>query len=204
MSTLYPGALDGFSTKVDAVDSVVAQHINDPQDSIVAIETELGTDPAGAYATVKARLLALEAYGACYGNHIGWSQVGAVQNTWYNIADADMISGPLNLVEHDGNGKLTVTNAGDYKIGYSLCYEDTIANNHVEVGIEVSGSGSAHAAGQTHSENKFANEEEHLSSVTILTLGAGATIEIAIRTTDAGGPTLSVQGLNITVKQVGG
>lgn len=57
MSTNYPGSLDSYTTKVDGVDDVLASHINDPQDAIVAIETELGTDPAGPVADVKTRLL---------------------------------------------------------------------------------------------------------------------------------------------------
>lgn len=143
-------------------------------------------------------------FGSCYGNHIGWSQASAVQNTWYNISDASMNDGQLNGVAHDGSGKLTVTYAGMYLVNYGCCFEDDAANDHVEVGIEISGSGSANAAGQGHLENKFANEEEHLSSSCILDLAANATIEIAIRTTDAGTPTISVQAVNMSALQVGG
>jgi len=143
-------------------------------------------------------------HGSCYGNHIGWSQAAAVQNTWYNISDADMLDGILHNVTHDGNGKLTVAKAGMYRIGYSVCFEDNVANDHIEIGIEVSGSGSANAAGQVHLENKFASEEEHSGSSAILDLAANATIEAAIRTTDAGTPTISVQSVNITCVQVGG
>jgi hypothetical protein len=45
MSTDYPGALDSYTTKTDGVDDVLASHINDLQDAVVAIETELGTQP---------------------------------------------------------------------------------------------------------------------------------------------------------------
>jgi len=143
-------------------------------------------------------------YGTCYGNHIGWSQAAAVQNTWYNISDSDMVSGLLRNVTHDGNGKLTTTKPGHYFISYSICFEDNVANDHIEAGIEISGSGSANAAGQCHLENKFANEQEHMSSSTILELAAGTTIELAIRTIDAGGPTISVQAINLTCKKIGG
>lgn len=46
MTTTFPGAVDTFTLKVDNVDDVLASHINDPQDSIVAIENMLfhGTD----------------------------------------------------------------------------------------------------------------------------------------------------------------
>jgi hypothetical protein len=44
MSTSYPSGLDSYTTKVDGVDDVMASHINNPQDAIVAIETNLGAD----------------------------------------------------------------------------------------------------------------------------------------------------------------
>lgn len=143
-------------------------------------------------------------FGSCYGNHIGWSQAAAAQNTWYNISDSDILDGNLHNITHDGNGKLTVANAGMYLVAYSICFEDDAANDHIEAGIEISGSGSANAAGQCHLENKFANEEEYMSSSTILDLVANATLEIAIRTTDAVTPTISVQAINITCVQIGG
>ena len=37
-------------------DDIMAEHVNDIQDNIVAVDTELGTDPAGSYDTVKERL----------------------------------------------------------------------------------------------------------------------------------------------------
>ena len=40
MTTLYPGALDSYSTKVDGVDDVMAADINDPQDAIEALEAQ--------------------------------------------------------------------------------------------------------------------------------------------------------------------
>jgi len=143
-------------------------------------------------------------FGSCYGNHIGWQQVAAAQNTWYNIASANINDGQLHNVTHDGNGMLTVTEPGMYLITYSLCYEDDKANDHLEVGIEISSSGAAEAAGQTHSENKFAGEEEHLGGCAILDLADNATIELAIRTTDgAPAPTIDVVGINICVTKIG-
>lgn len=41
MSTNFPGALDSYSTKVDNVDIIEANHINNLQDAVVAIETGL-------------------------------------------------------------------------------------------------------------------------------------------------------------------
>ena len=136
-------------------------------------------------------------YGHCYGNHIAWVQVAA-QNTWYNIADADIADGQLHDVAHDGNGMLTIAPAGKCLVTWSLCFQDDKANDHLEVGVEVSSSGAADPAGQGHSENKFAGQEEHLGSSAILDLAAGATLQLAIRTTDAApAPTIDVQAINL-------
>lgn len=45
MTTNYPAGLDSYVAKVDGVDDVMAAHVNNMQDAIVAIETELGTQP---------------------------------------------------------------------------------------------------------------------------------------------------------------
>ncbi len=52
----YPAALITFTTKTNQVDLVDAAHINTAQDEIVAIQTELGTDPAGSATNLKTRL----------------------------------------------------------------------------------------------------------------------------------------------------
>jgi hypothetical protein len=45
MSSSYPTSIDSFTTKVDGVDNVMAAHINNLQDSVVAIETAIGAPP---------------------------------------------------------------------------------------------------------------------------------------------------------------
>jgi len=143
-------------------------------------------------------------YGSCWGNEIAWTQASAAQNTWYNISDADMTDGQLNLVTHDGSGKLTIAKAGRYLINYSASCESSDPNIHLEVGIEITGSGSAINDGRQHVITFTANEQYALSSTAIISLAANDTIEIAVRTTDTGTPNLSVDHLNITIIQIGG
>lgn len=66
--TIYPGAIDEFRTAqnipgvlYDPADTktVFAEDTNNHSDAIVAIENELGTNPAGAFADVASRLEAL-------------------------------------------------------------------------------------------------------------------------------------------------
>lgn len=66
MSSTYPGALDSFTNPSGSDQTQTAiggrthsQMHRDINDCIEAIEAELGTDPAGAFSTVKARLDAM-------------------------------------------------------------------------------------------------------------------------------------------------
>ena len=56
MAASFPGAVKSFSAVVNGVTKLVAALFNSPYDEITAIETELGTDPAGSLSDVKTRL----------------------------------------------------------------------------------------------------------------------------------------------------
>lgn len=56
MAAVYPTSLKSFTTKTNKVDLVDAAHVNDLQNEVVAIETELGTDVAGSATDLKTRL----------------------------------------------------------------------------------------------------------------------------------------------------
>ncbi len=59
MSSVYPGAIDGYSqirVARDGIDSIVANDHNSERNSIIAIEQTLGLNPQGSYGTVSARL----------------------------------------------------------------------------------------------------------------------------------------------------
>ena len=141
-------------------------------------------------------------YASVYGNEIAWSQ-SAAQNTWYEISDTDMTDGQLgNGATHDGSGKITVPNAGLYKIAYSITFELGGANKHIEAAISISGT--EQAPGQTHLETSAANLEHSFSSVAILSLSAGATVEVSIRQTDTGSTTITVDDVNLSVLQLTG
>jgi hypothetical protein len=140
-------------------------------------------------------------YGAAYGKDIAWTQASAAQNTWYKVSDVDMVDGPLNLITHDGSGKLTVTKAGTYKIDMAISHENNGTDKHTEYGVSIDG------ASPTMYQREFCAtilEEQHGSLSRIITLTANQTIELAIRTTDTGTPTLTVNNLSITVVMIGG
>ena len=56
MAAAYPNAIKTFSSLQDGIDTILAAHPNDRANEITAIETELGTNPAGAFADVVTRL----------------------------------------------------------------------------------------------------------------------------------------------------
>jgi hypothetical protein len=142
-------------------------------------------------------------FGSCWGNEIGWTQAAAVQNTWYEISDADMSDGQLNGVTHDGSGKLTIADAGMYLCIYTLAGEnDGGAGTHLEDTFSVSGTESND--GVNHTETREANAQIVIAGTAILDLADGATLEVSLRTTDAGAPDISIDHLNITILQIGG
>ena len=52
----YPSDYDTWSTKVDNVNRIFADHVNKLQDVVSAMEYELGLEPKGATANVASRL----------------------------------------------------------------------------------------------------------------------------------------------------
>ncbi|MCK4718549.1 MAG: hypothetical protein KAT70_07755, partial [Thermoplasmata archaeon] len=147
-------------------------------------------------------------FASIYGNDIGWTQAAAVQNTWYDIVDADMTTSELNELTHDGNGLITIITAGRYSIAWSITLSADTINHHYEGGIELDDGGSAEAPGQSHYEISniaaLANSDFPMSSVAILDLAASTTVEIAVRTTGAGTPDISVDHVNVVVTMEGG
>ncbi len=142
-------------------------------------------------------------HGSCYGNEIAWSQASAAQNTWYIISDADMADGHggLNLVTHDGSGKLTVTKAGVYTVTAIASVECSALNKHVQIGITVNGTV---VDCTPHYDVSSPNAQLELTAIAEVTLAASGYVEVAIRTTDTGDPDLSVDHLAIKLHQIGG
>lgn len=141
-------------------------------------------------------------FGSVYGNEINWTQANAVQNTWYKISDADMTTGQLHNVTHDGNGQLTVTEPGMYHAVWSCSSEIDAASKHVQITFCVNGTETND--GMNHYESFGVSRQFPIPGNAILDLPDNATVEVSIRTTDVGTPNLLVDHLNITLFQIGG
>jgi hypothetical protein len=141
-------------------------------------------------------------FGNCYGNEIGWSQAAAVQNTWYDISDADMTNGGLHGITHDGNGQLTVSKAGWYAADWSGAFEADATNVHIQITFSVNGTETSD--GLNHFETFGTSKQQSMSGIAILDLAANDTVNVSIRTTDAGAPDLAIDHLMLRLSQVGG
>lgn len=119
MASNYPGSLDSFDTIASdkkTSDSVGGrthrQMHNDLGDAIEAIETELGTDPAGAYSTVKARLDALVAYAAktsAYTATVADHTLNVTSGTFtLDLPSANTATGQSLRVKNSGTGVVTL------------------------------------------------------------------------------------------------
>ena len=89
MSTNYPGNIDSYTSKVDNQDTIIAAHVNDLQDAVVAIETELGTNPSGDHDTVKEYIESVEE-----------SVEELIEEFTLPISDADISLSPGNIGCH--------------------------------------------------------------------------------------------------------
>jgi len=144
-------------------------------------------------------------FGNCYGDGIAWVQANAVDSQWYRITDASMNDGELNLVTHDGSGRLTIEKPGKYLITFDVVWESSRSNEHVEMGIDINGSGTPSPASTVHTHTKSADAEHAISSTCICDITtANHTIDVMIRDIDGNTPDLTVDDLHITVVQVGG
>lgn len=145
-------------------------------------------------------------HASVWGNDIAFTQAAAVQDTWYPISDTDISTGSVNEATHDGMGQLTIGKNGKYDIFYCLASECDTQNKHVETGIQVDGTTIGDARQHYHLPNVAAmtNTEFPMSSGGTIDIAAGQTVNVAIRTTDAGLPDLKVDHINLKLFMVGG
>jgi hypothetical protein len=119
MSTSYPGALDDFvnPNPLDSQDdpSHSDQHSN-ANDAIEAVETELGINPRGPYADVRARLEAIEVLS------VQAAQVDENVAGYTNTSFADLdalstaaFSAPVSLTVETGTTALVIVSASVHR-----------------------------------------------------------------------------------------
>jgi hypothetical protein len=119
VATNYPGSLDSFDTIASdkkTSDSVGGrthrQMHNDVADALEAVQAELGTDPAGTFATVKARLAAYDAYAAktsAYTATVDDGTLNVTSGTFtLDLPAASTFTGRSLQVKNSGTGVVTL------------------------------------------------------------------------------------------------
>ena len=119
MASSYPGSLDAFDSIAsdkktsDVVGGRTHRDMhNDLGDAIEAVQAELGTDPAGAFATVKARLDALVAYAAKTGAYTATAAdhtLNVTSGTFtLDLPAASTVTGQSLKVKNSGTGVVTL------------------------------------------------------------------------------------------------
>lgn len=108
----YPSAIESYTAKTDNVDDVLAAHINALQDSVVAIETELGADPAGSLTDLKTRLAVslsdagLLRFAASGALTISGGAITATQN-WHRVdTESSAASDNLDTIAAGSDGQI--------------------------------------------------------------------------------------------------
>jgi len=115
----YPGSLDSFDTIAsdkktsDSVGGRTHRDMhNDLGDAIEAVQTELGTDPAGTFATVKARLAAYDAYAAktsAYTATVNDGTLNVTSGTFtLDLPAASTCTGKTLKIKNSGTGVVTL------------------------------------------------------------------------------------------------
>jgi hypothetical protein len=115
----YPGSLDSFDTIAsdkktsDAVGGRTHRQMhNDLGDAIESVQAELGTDPAGSFATVKARLAAYDSYAAKTGAYtatVDDNTLNVTSGTFtLDLPAASTCTGKTLKVKNSGTGVVTL------------------------------------------------------------------------------------------------
>lgn len=120
MASSYPGAIDSFTTK-SAGQTITAAHVNDMQDAVVAVQTELGTDPAGSEVDVKTRLDNLIPVSMLrLDTHAGYGSTNTRIQYFSNVRTDVDTSNSWTYANTSTNGlSVTIDIAGTYAISYS-------------------------------------------------------------------------------------
>ena len=140
--------------------------------------------------------------GSCYGNNLTWSQASAVQNTWYPISDSGISDGTDGLtgVAHDGNGELTVTYGGRYLLSYGVSVD-----NQAGLAIELTPRIDDSEIGDARIGVDPAGPAQHaLSSTAVIHLDPGGAVDMSVRTTTIGSPTIGVEFYSLSLVHIGG
>lgn len=129
MAASYPGAIKSFSAVVNGVTKLVAALFNSPYDEITAIETELGTDPAGSATDLKTRLavgmndsgtLKMTALDAVVSIAKGGTGVALIQRGRATVNDGDTVTFPTSFGDTNYTLLISINSTDDTNMWWNV------------------------------------------------------------------------------------
>lgn len=144
-------------------------------------------------------------YGSFWGNDLVFVAAGGT-GTYFEIADADITVGQINLSTFQNNKELAVTKAGMYKVVWSMSVKATGANKHIVGGIGVDAGGAGALTiqndGRSHAVST-GNAEFALSGTAILDLSASSEVGL-MATNETDNTNITIEHVSLSLLQVGG
>ena len=183
MASSYPGSLDSFDTIAsdkktsDSVGGRTHRDMhNDLGDAIEAVQAELGTDPAGGSATVKARFDAIEANdwvtsARIAANAVGSSEIADAVVTYAKLGSDVLIGNLLTANQASATDTLADTT------GFYAFQNCTIARSTAQY---YHGSGSL-LASQTGGTSYIAGLSTDLAPAGLIPVGETVTLQVKVR-----------------------
>ena len=112
MAAQYPSAIKTFSSIVNGVTKLVASLFNSPYEEITAIQTELGTDPAGLHSDLKTRISGYDS---------GWFAVAAdtTYTKTHNLGTTKVICCVYASTDDAGSGNCFMVGSNQYSSSYT-------------------------------------------------------------------------------------
>lgn len=118
------------------------------------------------------------AYGEMYATNISVTVTVAASGTFYEVASG-MTGGTVLRTTFGGSHYLQVTDAGKYRIDWSMTIDSTSANDELEGGFMVNGTAQGNAT--SHSSVSASSEGEALAASGIVTLAANDQVSLCVR-----------------------
>jgi len=101
MTSTFPDSYDSFSTKVDNVTRIIADHVNKLQDCVTNIETELGLSSKGDQTNLTDRL------------HISLDEYGYNVDYFYNKEGSTLMPGQVTVFDSTNNNSVKLNSVAN-------------------------------------------------------------------------------------------